>query len=1208
MMTPTPSRRLAARLLVLLALLSSLALPSARPASAAPLQAPSAAPAAQQSAPPDTLVPSGVSSFTVASSKVFWYTSHDQCPPALAAQATGYSEIISRVAVQGSETRQLYNVDTGCSLYTVRSNIVADADYIYWANASGVVRLSTSANVGDQPQVLSAAAAGSVELAIDKDAVYALRVSGISPSYTSTVRRIAKADGATTTLATRSAYATSLQVSHAFSVISGASDHVYWLESGLLTRYNLAGGAIDQIARGVAAFYAEGGVTSCSNIACVTSDRVYFSTGSQVSYYNNYSDSTTPVYTSAERVYSLTTDGKNLFMLEEHFVPCSPSPCFGGSSTDYLTRRPRGASGATEILYTSSTEFLGNPAQSLTNANGYLLWQDKGRVLRLPTNVGALPLTNMRVTGISITQGIQKADNSVLLVAGRRTFVRVFVASDGAPVAGVTARLQRIDAGGNTLATLLPVNSVGTSITVSNAPKRANLNDSYLFELPWGWLSTGLRLRAVLNPYHAPPQASYANNTTTAGPFTFKASPALKVQFVAWQYYFNNKLYTPRYIKDIIQTYSWIIRAYPLASKISFDNTNSPGFHPNLWFQGDDKLGALVNQTDPSCQDLITYNPDKTVKKDNRNLCASRYTNIQMNVMRSDAGISSSRFFYGMISDGLKFPRGQACCAPAVSSGPTGSGTWGWDNDGSYADWYAAHEIGHTLGRKHPSKGNACGHSASDASYPYTGAAIGADDTTEGFDAGDTSLGIPRAVYPGTKWFDVMSYCDNQWISDYTYTGMYNYMVANPSLNALRPQATGDFLSLAGSITPEAGVASIVSLRHLTSVATVPPLVAGPYAIRLLDANGAELAKHSFTPDSDSEGETSTVGFSQVVNFVAGTRTVQIAQADGKVLASSPVSPSAPQVSNVALAGASSPVSGTVTLNWDASDPDAGVLKFTILYSGDGGQTFQPVRTGVVGRSAAIDTNLLGGGAGVLRVVASDGANEGQADSAPFTVAAKPPTPLIVTPNSNITVQYGQLVNFSGSAFDLQDGGVSGAGLVWKDNGADLGTGEQISADALAVGQHVITLTATNSKGLSASASVTVTVKDDLSLPGPTLTAGPASFNWQFAAGATAGASETLSVGNAGAEGLSWTVSTDAAWLSVTPAGGTDAGEVTLTANPAGVPDGSSLSGTVTLTAPASATQAAQTITIPVSLSKGFNFDNPKPPAPPRLYVPVIKR
>jgi hypothetical protein len=1208
-MPHTSLNRLVARTLALLALLSGLALPGARPAAAAPVGAPRSAPAAQQATPPDTLVPSGVTSFTVANSKVFWYTSHDQCPPAVATQATGYSEIISRVAVQGSETRQLYNVDTGCSLYTVQSNIVADASYIYWANASGLVRLSTGANVGDQPQVLSAAAAGSQELAIDKDAVYALRVTGSSPNYTSTVRRIAKADGSSATLATRSAYASGVQVSHAFSVISGASDHVYWLESGRLTRYNLTGGAIDSIASSVTAFYAEGGVTTCSNIICTTSDRVYFSSGGQVSYYSNYGDSTTPVYTSAERVYGLTTDGKNLFMLEEHFVPCSPSPCIGGTYTDYVTRRGRGASGATEILYTSATGVFSGPALGLTNANGYLLWEDSGRVLRLPTNVGGLPLTNMRVTGISITQGIQKADNSVLLVAGRRTFVRVFVASDGAPVSGVTARLQRIDALGNTLDSLLPVNSVGTSITVSNAPKRANLNDSYLFELPWGWLSTGLRLRAVLNPYHAPPQSSYANNTMSAGPFTFKASPALKVQFVAWQYYFNNKLYTPRYIKDIIQTYSWIIRAYPLASKIIFDNTNTPGFHPNLWFQGDDKLGALVNRTDPSCNDLITYNPDHTIKDDNRNLCASRYTNIQMNVMRSDAGISQSRFFYGMISDGLKFPRGQACCAPAVSSGPVGSGTWGWDFDGSYADWYAAHEIGHTLGRAHPSKGNACGHSASDPSYPYAGAAIGADDTAEGFDAGDTSLGVPRAVYPGTKWFDVMSYCDNQWISDYTYTGMYNYMVAHPSLNAVRPQATGDFLSISGSITPDAGAANIVSLRHIASVATVPPLEAGPNAIRLLDAASAELAKYSFTPTSDSEGETGTLGFSQVVNFVAGTRTVQIVQqADGKVLASASVSPSAPQVSNVALAGASGTVTGTVTLNWDASDADPGVLTFTILYSGDGGQTFQPVRTGVVGRSAAINTNLLGGGTGVLRVVASDGANEAQADSAPFSVAAKPPTPMIVTPDSNITVQYGQLVNFSGAAFDLQDGGVTGAGLVWKDNGADLGTGEQISADTLAVGQHVITLTATNSKGQSASASVTVTVEDDLSLPGPTLTAGPTSFSWQFAAGATAGASETLSVGNAGETGLTWTVSTDAAWLSVTPGSGTDAGEVTLTASPVGVPDGSSLTGTVTLTAPASDTQAAQTITIPVSLSKGFNFDEPKPVAPPRLYVPVVKR
>ena len=224
----------------------------------------------------------------------------------------------------------------------------------------------------------------------------------------------------------------------------------------------------------------------------------------------------------------------------------------------------------------------------------------------------------------------------------------------------------------------------------------------------------------------------------------------------------------------------------------------SAGFRPGLWFVGDDSLGAKVQGSDSSCQDLL-WTDDKGKKHDDRNLCASRYTNQQMVSMRAENGLPGNLFFYGMLADtkdpntgNWVFPRGQACCGTAVSSGPVGadgsSGYFWYNGDGTYADWYAAHEIGHTLGRAHPvTKGvnastRACGQSEDDASYPYNYAQIGVNDNTEGFDAGDPSLGQPIRIYPGTQWYDVMSYCAEQWISDYTYEGMYQYAIAHPSL------------------------------------------------------------------------------------------------------------------------------------------------------------------------------------------------------------------------------------------------------------------------------------------------------------------------------------------------------------------------------------------------------------------------------------------
>ncbi|HYF65634.1 MAG TPA: hypothetical protein VD886_22590, partial [Herpetosiphonaceae bacterium] len=886
-----------------------------------------------------------IAGFTLVSPKVFWYAT-PTCAPTLnaAPPVDQYSEAISRIASYGSEIRRLFYrysnvVGTNCGQqsrqFVPTSNMIADASYVYWLQSNGLKRISTNANPGDPVGTLNASVGGGGELAQSDTEVFVLTVG----ASTSQIRRVRKSDGGLiATLPTIN--------SAAVSKLSFDGTYLYVVVAGSLRRYVLRDNSFINIATGVTAYFAEKAFSICLP-TCINFHDVFIAKTSTVARYSNISGSTTsPIYTSADAnpiIFGLTYGGGRLMIFEHRTIPCPDLFC---SANNVLYRI--GRSGGTPALLYSVNTGLGSDAAGLTNDGTFVYWLYNG-IQRLPIDAVALPVIDMQITGMEVTQGVQDLQNTVPLIKSRRTFVRLYVKASSSSVPGVTARLSRIVAGNPVGNPLLPVNSVGTKITVKSSPGRNNLNDSFLFELPLSWTAGSLTIRADLNPFHLPLETSYGADNTLSRSMTFQNSPRLEVQFVAWGFTLpqNNQTYYPRLIKDVIQTYSWVRRAYPLATTPGFLNDPGLGFRPNLWIVYDPEMGALVDRSDPRC---TTWYP----KANKRSLCASRYSNIQMDAMRTEEGISANRFFYGMIFDtGLSgtFPRGQACCASKVSTGPVGPATWGWDNDGSYADWYAGHEIGHTLGRAHPAKNSddpdtpdvteGCGQSRSDLNYPYDGALISpADGRVEGFDPGDPSLSVPRAIYPGTMWADVMSYCNNQWLSDYTYKAMYNFMIANPPLArpAAAVKADGNFLSVFGTILPATSVATIDHINHLTSVAEVPPIAAGEYAIRLLNAQNTALATYAFTPEAieDSAGE--QLSFGQVVNFVAGTTKVQIVKlATSAVLASATVSANAPTLSNVALQSATNPVTGTATVSWTASDADGDPLNFDVLYSRDNG-------------------------------------------------------------------------------------------------------------------------------------------------------------------------------------------------------------------------------------------------------------------------------
>ena len=99
-----------------------------------------------------------------------------------------------------------------------------------------------------------------------------------------------------------------------------------------------------------------------------------------------------------------------------------------------------------------------------------------------------------------------------------------------------------------------------------------------------------------------------------------------------------------------------------------------------------------------------------------------------------------------------------------------------------------------------------------------------------------------------------------------------------------------------------------------------------------------------------------------------------------------------------------------------------------------------------------------------------------------YAIVAVPnaaPTAAISAPTAGTVTSSGLTLDFAGTGSDDEDGPLTGASLSWSSSiDGDLGTGETLSRSDLSLGDHVVTLTATDSEGSTATADVSITVVD----------------------------------------------------------------------------------------------------------------------------------
>ncbi len=1149
---------------------------------------------------PTVLVDEGVTTFALVPPRIHWNTS-PECIAIPESPATLYEdgpEIVSRIATHGGLIRELLRVDEvqdECTPYAILSNLIADEAHVYWVDDTGLVRLPIEANDGDPHELISEELAPysfnyPVELTDAGNAIYA-SVHNLDTTYT--LWHVDKSSQVATPVLSRSG-----QIGN----LSFDGDYLYWLDhtngfDGLYrtektpTSYNhlILGAAVTG--------YTVEGLWEFCLISCVETHYVFIAHGDHVDRYNNLTGNLTQdIYVSDSPepgavVYEMVTDFSNLFIFEER-----PTDTF--LLRDFYALRTGRIGGEVDYLYSTSHN-LDHPPRNLRTDDEYLYWietygaeEGQTHLLTLPNDADAMPLTNLFIDDMRVTQGIQTSENDLFLIRDRRTFVQVFAQAETGLVPGVTATLHRLDGSGNVIGTVYPINQNGMYLTLLPVENLDSLQGNFLFQLPLAWTTTTpLRLRAVLNPANKPLEldADRADNVRDMT-FTLLPSPRLEVDFFVLTYgYTEDNIYhgfTPDMERDVFQTFDWIVRTYPLASTSGDATDPTPGFRPNLIeINMEGALWSRVMQTHWTCYVYF--------EEDDRSLCASTYVNNYLKSLKYMT--QSDNIFYGLMSDEARFPRGSGSDA-GVASGPAGDfccGSSAWDADKRYTDWYTAHEIGHALGRGHPLEGaEICEHSPSDFAYPHNDALIGSpSNPTIGFDPGVPMFGVPAQLLPYAYWADFMSYCANQWISDYTYEELYETLLLPQAQPLLAASAGAELLGVYGVLLPDAGLADLQLIQQFDTGATIPPLVPGDYSIRLRNSAGTLLADYPFTPEDD-EYAAGVFSFGQIVSWVDGTTTIQIVDlTNDAIMAEAPVSANPPQLSNVALQNPPNPVAGTVTLTWAASDPDGDPLTFDLAYSRDAGVTFHPLQVGITGDSAEIDADALGGGLGFFRLTASDGVHLAQATSPVYVVAAKPPQPYILSPGDDAVFQWGQTIHLNGIAYDLQDGILKEENLLWRlgDTLIALGTGSSVTLNPgdLPVGTSEIRLIATNASGKTASTSIIITLHNELTFPGPTLDVGPTTLSWHVAPGTPTLQTGDLTVTNLGTGTLTWAATTDAPWVTLSAPSGAAPETFTVTADPAGMVDGESRAAQITVIGYDLENQAVGTLIIPVHLSAG---------------------
>ena len=420
---------------------------------------------------------------------------------------------------------------------------------------------------------------------------------------------------------------------------------------------------------------------------------------------------------------------------------------------------------------------------------------------------------NLSIDGFYVTQSVQTYARSVPLVAGRSGFLRVFVVANEAntAVAEVRARFYKAGALLQTLTMAAPAGSVPTDTVAS----QATLSRTWNAALPASLLQTGLQVVLDVDPANLVPEADDADNSypVTATPLDLNVRTAatLNLRFV-----------------PVLRTADGTTGNVTAANAAQFAD-QTVRMHPL----------AIMNV---DVRAVYTFSDTAQIQSSDGNGVWLRILS-QINALEAAEG--GTKNYYGVVA----VPYGSGIAGYGYVPGRAAVG---WDKLPS-ASGVAAHELGHNFGRSHAPCG---GPGSPDPNYPYAGGVTG----QWGYDLVSGVLKAPTST-------DLMGYCGNNWISDYTYAGVLNTRGLAPAVQvgAVREPS----LIVWGRIRD--GELILEPTFEVTTEARLP-LAAGPNLLQGFDDAGREAFRLAFsgTRVADAPNDEEQFAFAVPLRLVRG--------------------------------------------------------------------------------------------------------------------------------------------------------------------------------------------------------------------------------------------------------------------------------------------------------------------------------------------------